>query len=43
MRNKRVPHTGHVPDVAGVPAAVKVGWGFSIGRFCLHLTQYAST
>jgi len=41
MRNRFVPHTGHVPFVPGVPFAVYVASGLAIMRFVLHFTQYA--
>jgi hypothetical protein len=38
-----VPQTGQTPRVAGEPLAAHSAWGFSIIRFSLHLTQYASS
>jgi len=37
--NIRVPHTGHVPSVAGRPFFIVIGRGFCISRFALHFMQ----
>lgn len=42
MRIIVVPHTGHVPFVAGLPFFKVTGFGSFISRFALHFTQYAS-
>jgi len=36
-----VPHTGHIPCVAGAPLIVNTGRRSLISRLALHLTQYA--
>lgn len=39
--NILVPHTGHVPVVAGRPFLMVIGFGFFISRLVLHFIQYA--
>jgi len=41
IRLSFVPHTAQVPRVAGTPFLKKIGCGFAISRFTLHLMQYA--
>lgn len=41
--NSVVPHTGHVPFVAGLPFFMVTCVGLFIVTFFLHFTQYAST
>ena len=38
-----VPHTGHVPWVAGLPFFMVMLFGSFISRFVRHFTQYACT
>src|SRR5215467_4310629 len=38
-----VPHTGHVPFVAGFPFFMVIGFGSFISTFFLSLRQYPST
>ncbi len=38
-----VPHTGHLPFVAGLPFFRVTGLASFISRFALHFTQYAWT
>ncbi|TSC73065.1 MAG: hypothetical protein G01um101438_88 [Parcubacteria group bacterium Gr01-1014_38] len=39
IRIMEVPHTGHVPFVAGFPFFSVTGFGSFISRFALHFTQ----
>jgi len=41
--NTFVPHTEHVPVIAGLPFFIVTSLGSLISVFFLHLTQYAST
>lgn len=38
-----VPHTLHLPFIAGRPFFMVTFSAFTISRFALHLTQYASS
>ena len=35
-----VPHTGHLPFIAGLPFFMVTGCAFGSSRFARHLTQY---
>src|SRR5213594_1178300 len=43
MRNRVVPHFGHLPFIAGFPFFNFTFFGSSISRFARHFTQYAWT
>src|SRR5881628_3152861 len=43
MRNRVVPHFGHLPFIAGFPFFSFTFFGSAISRFARHFTQYAWT
>jgi len=43
MRNRVVPHFGHLPFIAGFPFFSFTFFGSDISRFARHFTQYAWT
>ena len=43
MRNRVVPHFGHLPFIAGFPFFNFTFFGSDISRFARHFTQYAWT
>ena len=39
IRNSVVPHTGHLPRIAGLPFLSVTLFGSAISRFARHFTQ----